>query len=58
MTDTETLLSQMATEFVGVASTTGGSDAYLGTIVREGEFFLLDAGGKQPGFRCVFTPFF
>jgi hypothetical protein len=46
------------TEFVGIASTVGGSNAYLGAVIREGEFFLLDAGGKQPAFRCVFTPFF
>lgn len=46
------------TEFVGIASTTGASNAHLGAVIREGEFFLLDAGGKQPAFRCVFTPFF
>jgi hypothetical protein len=46
------------TEFVGIASTTGGSNTFLGAVIREGEFFLLDADGKQPAFRCVFTPFF
>ncbi|OBB12063.1 hypothetical protein A5662_07840 [Mycobacteriaceae bacterium 1482268.1] len=45
-------------EFVGIASTVGASDAYLGAVIREGEKFLLDARGKEPAFRCVFTPFF
>jgi hypothetical protein len=45
-------------EFVGIASTVGASTAYLGMVIREGEKFLLDAGGKEPAFRCIFTPFF
>jgi hypothetical protein len=45
------------TERVGAAHS-GGSAAYLGAVIREGEVFLLDARGKQPAFDCVFTPFF
>ena len=45
------------TERVSVAHS-GGSSAYLGAVIREGEVFLLDARGKQPAFHCVFTPFF
>jgi hypothetical protein len=45
------------TERVGAAHS-GGSSAYLGAVIREGEVFLLDARGKQPAFHCVFTPFF
>jgi hypothetical protein len=42
-----------------VATATAGSDRnYVGAVIREGEKFLLDARGKQPAFRCVFTPFF
>ncbi len=44
-------------EFVAAANS-GGSRGYLGAVIREGESFILDAGGKQPAFRCVFTPFF
>jgi len=45
------------TERVGAAHS-GGSSAYLGAVIREGEVFLLDARGKQPAFHCVFTPYF
>ena len=45
------------TEFVAMANS-GGSRGYLGAVIREGESFILDADGKQPAFRCVFTPFF
>ncbi|OBK77862.1 hypothetical protein [Mycobacterium sp. 1274761.0] len=45
-------------EFVGMAGTVGADYAYLGMVIREGEKFLLDAGGKEPAFRCIFTPFF
>jgi hypothetical protein len=45
------------TERVGAAHS-GGSSAYRGAVIREGEVFLLDARGKQPAFHCVFTPFF
>lgn len=45
------------TEFVAAANS-GGDRGYLGAVIREGEFFVLDAGGKNPAFRCVFTPFF
>lgn len=42
-----------------VATATAGSDRnYIGAVIREGEKFILDAGGKQPAFQCVFTPFF
>jgi len=42
-----------------VAAATAGTDRnYFGAVIREGEKFILDAGGKQPAFRCVFTPFF
>lgn len=44
-------------ELVATANS-GTSRGYLGAVIREGEWFLLDAGGKQPAFRCVFTPFF
>jgi hypothetical protein len=27
-------------------------------VVRQGEVFVLDAGGKRPGFQSVFTPLF
>jgi len=40
------------TEHVGAAHS-GGSSAYLGAVIREGEVFLLDARGKQPAFHCV-----
>ena len=44
-------------ELVGVA--TAGTDRnHLGAVIREGEKFILDAGGKQPAFIGVFTPFF
>ena len=45
-------------EYVGAADSRGGSGAYLGAVIREGEAFVLDARGKQPAFRCVFSPFF
>lgn len=42
-----------------VATATAGTDRnYIGAVIREGEHFIVDAGGKQPAFRCVFTPFF
>lgn len=44
-------------ELVATANS-GGDRGYLGAVIREGEFFVLDAGGKNPAFRCVFTPFF
>lgn len=40
------------------AANSGGDRGYLGAVIREGEFFVLDAGGKRPAFHCVFTPFF
>jgi hypothetical protein len=45
------------TEWAGAAYSSGES-TYLGAVVREGEFFVLDAGGKRPGFQSVFTPLF
>ncbi|RDH74125.1 hypothetical protein DVS77_33415 [Mycolicibacterium moriokaense] len=44
-------------ELVATANS-GGDRGYLGAVIREGEYFVLDAGGKNPAFRCVFTPFF
>lgn len=44
-------------ELVATANS-GGSRGYLGAVIREGEYFVLDAGGKNPAFSCVFTPFF
>ena len=44
-------------ELVATANS-GGDRGYLGAVIREGEFFVLDAGGKNPAFRCVFTLFF
>jgi hypothetical protein len=43
------------TEWAGAAYS-GGESNYLGAMVREGEVFVLDAGGKWPAFRSVFTP--
>jgi hypothetical protein len=46
------------TECVGTADSRGGSGAYLGAVIREGEVFMLAKHGRRPAFHCVFTPFF
>jgi hypothetical protein len=43
------------TEWAGAAYS-GGESNYLGALIRGGEVFVLDAGGKGPAFRSVFTP--
>jgi hypothetical protein len=47
------------TECVGrMNDSTQGDPRSCGAVIREGEFFVADAGGKQPQVECVFTPLF
>jgi hypothetical protein len=44
------------TDYVGTAHSNGRP--YLGALIRQGESFVLDAGGKRPAFESMFTPLF
>lgn len=48
---------EQPTESVGEANS-GSDKSYLGAVIRAGELFVVDANGKSPAWRCVFTPLF